>query len=454
SFVSGEAEPVEKVVGEIIYAGGRQVGESIELEVVKEVSQGYLTQLWNNAVFEKNEKKSLGDYANKIAKYFVAVTLLVAIGGVIYWYPRDPEIAIKAFTSVLIIACPCALSLSTPFTLGNALRIFGKNKFYLKNINVVEALANADTVVFDKTGTLTEPSQSEVAFHGRTLTAAEKQMLRSLLKHSTHPLSLRIYNTLEGQALPVKGFEENTGSGIRGFVCDVDHRVGSASFTGAASAPGVTHNPLQTRVYIKIGDEIAGYYTFGNVYRNGINEVISELKQEKKLAVLSGDNDSERQRLQQIMGQEADLNFSQSPVNKLDYIKNLKEQQHGVIMVGDGLNDAGALKQSDAGIALTDNVSGFSPSCDAILYASKFDKLSLFIRFSKVSMKIIIASFIVSFFYNIIGLTLAVRGEFSPIVSAILMPISTLSVITFATVAVRVAAKQMGLSDYAKEEER
>jgi P-type Cu+ transporter len=175
SFVSGESEPVEKVVGEVIYAGGRQVGESIELEVVKEVSQGYLTQLWNDTVFSKNEEQYLHTYSNIAGKYFIIVTLMVAAGALIYWVPRDMDIAMKAFTSVLIIACPCALSLATPFVHGHTMRVFGRNKFYLKNTGVVERLAKIDTVVFDKTGTLTEPSEAEVTYTGKALSDTAQQ---------------------------------------------------------------------------------------------------------------------------------------------------------------------------------------------------------------------------------------------------------------------------------------
>ena len=174
------------------------------------------------------------------------------------------------------------------------------------------------------------------------------------------------------------------------------------------------------------------------------------MKKVKQLAVLSGDNESERERLRAFFGPDAELNFNQSPVQKLEYIQKLKDQGHKVIMIGDGLNDAGALKKADAGIALTDKVSGFSPSCDGILEARNFDRLAPFLRFSKVSLNIIVASFCVSFVYNIIGLTMAVMGKFTPIVSAILMPISTISVIVFATVAVQIAGNRLKLNKPAK----
>lgn len=442
SFVSGESEPVEKVVGEVIYAGGRQVGESVELEVVKEVSQGYLTQLWNNSVFSKDESHSMESYANTAGKWFIIVTLLVAAGALVYWVPRDASMAMRAFTSVLIIACPCALSLSTPFVHGNTVRIFGKHKFYLKNTGVVETLAKIDTVVFDKTGTLTEPSAAELSYTGKKLTTAQEQSVKSVLSHSTHPLSQRIFQAIGGETLEVQNFKEHAGKGISGEVKNHFIRIGSAAYLGVSA--DTAKDSLKTSVYVSVDGVLWGYYTFYNVYRPGLQQVLQNLEMDK-VAVLSGDNNHEEARLRELLGQEAELNFNQSPVQKLEYIKQLKEQNRHVLMVGDGLNDAGALKQSDAGIALTNSVTNFSPSCDAILDATAFDKLSQFIGFSRKSMNIILASFAVSLVYNVVGLTLAVQGLFTPIISAILMPISSISVILFATLSVRIAAKKAGL---------
>ncbi len=444
SFVSGESVPVRKVAGEIIYAGGRQVGESIELETVKDVSQSYLTQLWNNEVFTKEKSYfGFGTYADKVGSYFISVTLLIAAGALVYWVPRDTDMAVKAFTSVLVIACPCALSLSTPFTLSNALRIFGRHKFYLKNGDVAETLAKADTIVFDKTGTLTQSSEAEIEYHGQELSAEDKVLVRSVLQHSTHPLSQSLYHFLKGAVLPVGNYKEVAGKGIQGLVKGKEVKVGSAFFVGATSADV---RGLETRVYVSIDSAQPSYFAFHNNYRAGLPDLIAELqKQGKKLAVLSGDNASEKENLKHLLGPGAELRFNQSPVDKLAYIALLKKQGNKVIMVGDGLNDAGALRMSDAGISVTDSVNGFSPGCDAILDASNFAQLGQFIRFARYSMLVILTSFGVSFVYNIFGLTMAVMGKFSPVVSAILMPVSSLSVIVCSVLGVRLVARKMNL---------
>ncbi|QMU26648.1 heavy metal translocating P-type ATPase [Adhaeribacter radiodurans] len=447
SFVSGESVPVPKVAGEIIYAGGRQVGESIELEVMKDVSQSYLTQLWNNEVFRKDKGYfGVGTYADKVGSYFISVTLLIALGALVYWVPRDSDMAIKAFTSVLVIACPCALSLSTPFTLSNTLKIFGKHKFYLKNGDVAETLAKADTIVFDKTGTLTESTQTDIAYQGESLNKQEESLIRSVLQHSTHPLSQSLYSYLSAPILPVINYREVSGKGVEGLVNGVTILIGSAEFTTATEPEA--QDSLATRVYVRVGVAQPGYFTFHNHYRPGLKVLLSELQQQgKKLAVLSGDNASEKENLQHYFGEDAELRFNQSPADKLAFVAALKEQGRKVIMVGDGLNDAGALKMSDAGISVTSSVNGFSPGCDAILDANSFTQLAQFLRFARRSLYVILGSFGVSFIYNIIGLSLAVMGKFSPVASAILMPISSLSVIVCSVLGVRLVAWQMGFGN-------
>ena len=143
SFVTGESKLSSKVLGELVYAGGKQIGSAIELEVIKEVSQSYLTQLWNNETFKNRIESNFSTISNTVSKYFTVVILFIALLSFLFWLPSNFHTAINVLTAVLIVACPCALALSIPFTLGNTIRIFGKNKFYLKNVNVIEELAKA-----------------------------------------------------------------------------------------------------------------------------------------------------------------------------------------------------------------------------------------------------------------------------------------------------------------------
>jgi Cu+-exporting ATPase len=145
--------------------------------------------------------------------------------------------------------------------------------------------------------------------------------------------------------------------------------------------------------------------------------------------VLSGDNPTERSTLQQMMGKDAILLFNQQPADKLHYIEHLQESGERVMMIGDGLNDAGALKQSNVGIALTDDCNNFTPASDAIMDAKQLSALYRFIRLCRANKQIVIASFILSILYNIVGLSFAVQGVLSPMIAAILMPASSLSIL-------------------------
>ena len=446
SFVTGESLPVEKVVGELVYAGGRQSGSLIELEVVKEVSQSYLTQLWNHDSFNKKDDSNFTAISNVVSKYFTAAILVIAVTAALLWMRTSIDTAINVFTAVLIVACPCALALSTPFTFGNTVRIFGRNKFYLKNSSVVESLAKIDSIVFDKTGTITKAGEGEVYFVGDWLDDFKREMIKSLVKNSTHPLSAVIYNSLNNYDEPeVTEFREYSGLGIEGIVLGNRIKLGSLAFVDDSLANLKSAPTQKPRVYASFNERTFGYYEIDNKYREGIEKMAEYLSSSYSLSVLSGDNEGEKENLQRIFGRKAGLYFRQSPDNKLKYIEALQLQKRNVLMLGDGLNDAGALKKSDIGIAVTENISSFSPGCDAILDAEKLNLLPGFIRFSRTSVKIIMISFIISFLYNAAGLTFAIEGLLSPLIAAVLMPLSSISVVLFTTLSTNLIAGKRGL---------
>ncbi|MEO8209673.1 MAG: heavy metal translocating P-type ATPase metal-binding domain-containing protein [bacterium] len=453
SFVTGESTPELKVPGEIIYAGGRHNGSVLELEVLKPVSQSYLTRLWNNSAFEKKSDYTISSLTDSVSKYFTYAILFIAFSSAFYWYSTDINLALNAFTTVLIVACPCAFALTTPFALGNALRILGRNKFYLKNSLVVEKLANINAVVFDKTGTITRSNDASVKYTGCELKLCELAMVKSLVNNSFHPLSKMIYDTI-----PIKGlyatdnFTEIAGKGISCHINGKKIRLGILPFILEDLENEFydlknesSRNTLLTSAILSIDDEIKGFYSFGNKYREGLSEVLIMLRKKYELSMVSGDNESEKNNLRRLFDDNELLLFSQSPSNKLQYIKSLQSKGKNVLMVGDGLNDAGAIKQSNAGISVAENISNFSPACDAILDASVFSKLDQLLKFSATTMKVIKVSFAISFLYNVIGLYIAAQGTFSPLIAAILMPFNSVSIILFVTGTTNYFAKKRNL---------
>ncbi|MBA4848890.1 heavy metal translocating P-type ATPase metal-binding domain-containing protein [Emticicia sp. BO119] len=426
SFVTGESEPIKKEKGELIYAGGRLIGEKVHLTVQKQVSQSYLTELWNNDAFKKEKKTPAIDLANAFSKYFTYTTLLIASVTGIYWYFHQPDLVWTSVTAVLMVACPCALTLSMPFTMNTAMGIFGRNKFFVKNQMVVQLMTEIDEVVFDKTGTLTENKNGQLHFADGYLNEQEKSWIGQLAAQSMHPLSKMIYQHLGIGKGNISYFNEIKGMGIEGVIDGNFIRLGNAEFIGLPAT-----GTIASQVNVEINREYKGYFTIKSEYRKNWKDVLEQLQAGFKMALLSGDNDEEKNRLNRYF-HENRLLFNQKPQDKLNFIKKEQEAGHHVLMIGDGLNDAGALRQSNVGIALSEDVQAFSPACDAILDASNFSRLTDFLRFSKTALNIVKASFILSLVYNFIGIGWAVSGQLSPVMAAIFMPLSSLSVVLFA----------------------
>jgi Cu+-exporting ATPase len=436
SFITGESAPVKKVAGELIYAGGKQLDGAVELEVINPTSQSYLTQLWNQDQAEATISAHQ-TFVDKINKYFTIVVLATSVISGVFWLMNDSSKALNALTAVLIVACPCGLLLTTTFANGNILRVLGRNKFYLKNAGVIDQLAKTDTVIFDKTGTITHGSTVE--FVGPKLSEVELDMITSLAAQSSHPLSRKIYDQFStNKKFHVSEFEELLGKGIRGIVAGKYVILGSEFLvTGNERAK----DNLSTKVFLMIDGEVIGFFNFKNAYRPGLNQLVKSLRKDFDLKLISGDNDAEKENLETIFGEKSTLLFNQKPDEKMQFVQNLRDSNHQVMMIGDGLNDAGALRQSNIGIAVSDDTNNFSPACDAILDGSSFDKIPAFIQLAKSGKKVIIATFVISLIYNIVGLAFAVQGILSPVVAAILMPASSISIVLLTTVSTSVIAR-------------
>ena len=446
SFVTGESIPVLKEMGEIVYAGGKQTEGNIEILVVKEVAQSYLTKLWNQddpktTGSKKQEQVKHVSFVHLLSRYFTYIIFTIAFITAIYWWVNDPQKLWPAVTAIFIIACPCALLLSNTFTNGNILTILGRNHLYLRNAQVIEDIANAGHIVFDKTGTLTSPQEQDIIYEGGRLDRSLIQKISALSRCSNHPLSKALAKHL-GVAtnINLQGFKEVTGHGIEGFVEDAWLKMGSEEYVTGKKSKEKT-----TAVYVSIEGMVHGRFRFSNRYRKSIPELISNLKNNYTLSVISGDNSSEKNNLQRILGEKTVLLFNQKPEDKLDYIRHLQQQGKKVMMIGDGLNDAGALKQSDVGIAVAEQTNNFTPASDAIIEAKQLPLLAKFIHLCKANKRIVMASFVLSILYNIIGLYFAVQGDLHPLIAAILMPSSSLSILLLTFGSSSLVARSMKL---------
>ncbi len=442
SFVTGESRPEHIQKGKMIYAGGRQTSGQIEIEILKEVEQSYLTKLWNRKQ-EKSAQIPTDNMVHRLARHFTVFLLFLSIGSFLFWMPYDISRGIHALTTILIVACPCALLLSATFTHASVMSVLGKNGVFVKNAGILETIGKINTIVWDKTGTITSASQMPVTSHIDDIQLYP--FILSVVSNSNHPLSRRITTLLESagvKRLEVNQYKETPGSGAEGLVSGVLVQVGNATFTGLTS----TIEGQTSKVYVSINHIPVGYYSFGNELREGIKENISWLTNDGyQHMLLSGDKSSGIEAVTGVFPSHTSMHFGQSPHDKQAKIEELKKQGFRVLMIGDGLNDAGALMSSDAGIAVSDDINNFTPACDVIMEGRSFGKFRSVLHFIKHTRTIIIGSFILSLLYNIVGLGIAVQGQMSPFIAAILMPVSSVSIILFTTSVSRILASRLGL---------
>lgn len=201
--------------------------------------------------------------------------------------------------------------------------------------------------------------------------------------------------------------------------------------------------PRGSLSYFAVDGHCLGAFIATAEARPEIRQLLGELKTTHEIALLSGDNEKDRNLFEQLFGAPANLHFNQSPLDKLSFIKALQGKRKRVMMVGDGLNDAGALKQSDIGVAVVDRVGAFSPASDVILEASRVVQIADILRFARGTARVVRLSFVISALYNAAGIGIAAAGLLSPLVCAVLMPLSSVTVVLFACGATNWTARKI-----------
>lgn len=462
SFVTGESDPVPKGLGEHVYAGGRQVGGAIEVQTVKPVSQSYLTSLWDDEAFRKGRDGVWHTLTNRYSRRFTVVVLGVALASLAGWIlAGEAGRGLKAFTSVLIVACPCALALAAPVALGNAHRILGRLGVFLRNAQVVETLSEVEVVAFDKTGTLTRAEAPGVRFHGEPLLEEEAAVVGAACRPSAHPLARRLALALApvsgeqsevARRVGVETWEEVAGSGIKVRAGGGDWLLGSAAWlrsqgveVDVAGVAGVGKEWKGGLVHVASGGRYRGVFELEHRVRPAVDRLLGALTARYELALLSGDHAGDRERFAAWFGSPSVLHFDLSPRDKLDWIRGMRTSGRRVMMVGDGLNDAGALREADVGVAVVEGTGKFSPASDVILAAERVVDLGSVLDYGRRVAWAVRAGFIISAAYNVVGVGIAAGGWLSPLVCAVLMPLSSVSVVVFAMAATRRAAGRSGL---------
>jgi Cu+-exporting ATPase len=438
SFITGEPLPVRKQPGDTIKAGGRQRGAAIELEVLRSFADSRLKRLWAEQS-GGHERPAMPRLIDQVARRFTIAVLLIATGAGLYWWGKDTALVWPVVTAVLIVACPCALALSMPFAYGHTIRLLGKHGLFLRDAEVVERMAHVDAVLFDKTGTLTAREAHRVEWHGPRLSRDEERRIAALARSSAHPLSAVLAHHFRQQGAAgtsVEQVRETPGQGIVGEVDGLPLRIGAAAFAGGTEAPRAAG---EAHVHIALGGVHRGHFAIRKQARSGIVEAVKRLGAALRVGLLTGDRQVDPE-LADLFPPDA-VRTGCAPNEKSAAVKDWQHEGRRVLMVGDGLNDAGALAQADVGVTVTETTAALTPASDAILDAGSIAQLPHFLRMARRARRIVLASLGISLLYNITGVSFAVAGHMTPLFAAILMPLSSVSVVGFVTLATAIAAR-------------
>jgi P-type Cu+ transporter len=435
-MVTGESEPLLKEEGEVVHAGGLQRGGEVLLEALEDLDESELVRMWGGGEERPSRREALLD---RISGVFTLAILSFSVF-TFFWHGMDGE-ALHRACAILIVACPCALALSAPLTLGKVIRELAQRGCYVRHGAMVETLADVDHFVFDKTGTLTHIDRMSGKWLAKP-NPSHLEYLIALSRQSGHPASQALLLALEkerGKAdeiqsdILVNDFLEFPGKGIEAKVDGHDVRIGSASWLSGQSDLGVL---------LEVDGRLEGRFLPGSLVREGVLESLTNLRGDGiGLSLLSGDQDHDAEKFVNYFGDQ-DMHFECSPEDKAFKIKEKVDGGATVAMVGDGLNDGMAMKASHLGISVPLEDGNFAPNSDIIIRESEIFQLNSFRKFSKIGVRNIWVCVSISLFYNILGLNLAFFGLISPMVCAILMPISALSVLFYSVGWTAVIAKR------------
>jgi Cu+-exporting ATPase len=433
AFVTGESTPVNVRASELVRAGGRVVGRTLRLRVLRPVSHSQLASLWSNPILHTPKKAWITSVADRFGLWFTVSALAIAAAGAAWWWP-DAAMSIKVASAVLIIACPCALTLAAPVTLGTALGQLGRRGLYLRNADVVFDMSGIDTVTFDKTGTLTSTA-APVLVESGGLADAQWRLVRALAAESVHPVSRALAQSGDRETnVTISDLDERPGLGVSAMIDGHHVRIGTSAYVGAPEA----YDDGRTHVAV---DGTFGWVRTAAPVRDGIREAVQDLARTHAVHLVSGDHEREASRWRPLFGDA--MAFRQTPVDKVACVRALQRDGRRVLMVGDGLNDAGALAAADVGVAASDATACVVPACDAVVAGEHLRDLPAYLRYARRARHLIVLIFFLSLVYNAGALALALSGALTPLAAAILMPISSVGTIALAAGGMRWSARRM-----------
>ena len=427
ALLTGESRPVSKPSGSTVIAGSHNLSSAVQVhveQVGKSTRYAQIVALMERASVDKPRLALLAD---RVARPFIILVLLAATGAAAFWWHTDPGRALMAAVAVLVVTCPCALSLATPTAMLAAAGSLARRGVLVRRLQALEAFANIDTIIFDKTGTLTQDRMKVANISTRMgISAAEAlQMAGALAQHSLHPVSRALVAACAGEVYAgVSDVKEVSGQGLTANSETGQLRLGSAGFCGI--------NPYASDLMqVYLADELGWLASFDldEDIRPDAQSAVQALQAAGvQVQVLSGDRLQAVQRVAAQVGV-SDIAAGCTPQSKLAHIQALQQQGRRVAMVGDGLNDGPVLASAHVSVAMGEAVPLAQAQSDFVVLGGQLAMIPRLLVHARRTMRIVRQNLLWAALYNAVCVPLAVTGWLSAWLAGLGMALSSLVVI-------------------------
>jgi len=438
SLLTGEHAPIAKDIGDTVIAGSINIDSPILMKVTATGDQTVLSSIQQMMEQAQTAKPPIAQLADRAASWFVSIVLLLAVSVAGWWLLNDPSRWLAVTVSVLVVTCPCALSLATPTALTAAIGTLTRLGTIPATPNAIERLANVDTMVFDKTGTLT--IGRPVLVNTWTVDGVDARhvlaVAAALEQHSQHPVARALRDFNEGTLLNAEKIEQVTAAGIRGEIDGKAYYIGQLNFVSehcpqckSAAAALLPLDYTGSLVYLANEDRLMGVFELDDALRPDVKNAIDQLRKNNlRLQLLSGDHASSVKRVAESLGIN-DFYAEQTPADKLNRIRALQAAGASVAMVGDGINDAPVLAAADVSLAMGSGAQLAASKADFVLVNDRLRVLASALRLTKKTLRIIRQNISWAILYNMVALPLAAVGWIAPWAAAFGMSASSLFVV-------------------------
>ena len=438
SLLTGENLPVSKGPGQSLIGGTLNIESPLTARVEKTGPETILSSILRLLDRASSEKPRLAQLADRIAAGFVAAVLLLAGLVALYWWTHDAALWLPATIAVLVVTCPCALSLATPAAITAATGQLTRLGLLVTRGHALETLAHATHFIFDKTGTLTRGRLRLLETRLiSSLTANQSLGIASALeRHSEHPIARALIEACQQSAPTASEVINTPGAGLCGLVNNQKYFLGTPSYIEEqtkhmveAGMLGQLRGAGDTVVLLAGTDKLHAAFVLSDEVRPGARELIEELqRQGKSTMLLTGDHELAARRVAGALGI-SELAWDLKPADKLERIKTLQQQGAVVAMIGDGVNDAPVLAAAQVSIAMGGGTAVAAASADMILLSQKLSHLADGLAVSRRTLGIIRQNLFWAVAYNLIALPVAAAGYLSPWMAALGMSASSLLVV-------------------------